>query len=67
MKRATRILLVVIFFAFVAAGLVTHVCLTCYPDNDYLAKVQQAFLASTEGGQDSETIVMAWAQSERTD
>ncbi|MCG6534073.1 MAG: hypothetical protein L7F78_05155 [Syntrophales bacterium LBB04] len=67
MKRTTRILLVVVFFAFVAAGLVAHVCLTCYPDNDYLAKVHQAFLASTEGGQDGETTVIAWEGSQRPD
>jgi len=67
MKSGTRILLVVLFFVFVAAGLVTHVCLTCYPDHAYLAKVEQAFMASTEGGQNDEPVVMAWSQSQGPD
>ncbi|HVN23072.1 MAG TPA: hypothetical protein VMT71_03830 [Syntrophorhabdales bacterium] len=67
MKRGTRILLVIVFFAFIAAGLVTHVCLTCYPDHQYLARVEQAFLASAEGGQVDEPIVTAWAQSQSPD
>jgi hypothetical protein len=65
MKRTTRILLVGMFFGFVAAGLVAHVCVICYPDHPYLARVQQAFLA--EGGQDGETApaLMAWHQAKR--
>ena len=60
MKRATRIILVAVFFGFVAAGLVAHACLICYPDHPYLAQVQQAFLA--EGGQNDVTAPMfiAW-------
>jgi hypothetical protein len=61
MKRATRITLVVVFFGFIVAGLVAHVCSICYPDYPYLAKIQQAFIASAEGGQESEAVVTAWA------
>ena len=67
MKRTMKTVLVVVFFAFVAAGLLAHLCLTCYPDNHYLAKVEQAFLALTEGGQDDETVVVAWDQSQGSD
>ena len=59
MKRAPITLLVVLFFAFVAAALVAHVCLICYPDHPYFTHFQKALLA--EGGQDEETVVVAQA------
>ena len=60
MKRATRIVLVIVFFAFVAAGLVTHVCLTCYPDHEYLVEMEQAFLAEGGQGQEASPVLTAW-------
>jgi len=67
MKRGTRILLVVVFFTFIAAGLVAHVCLICYADHPYLARDERVFLPPTEGGQYDETVVTAWVQSQSPD
>ena len=65
MKNRMRILLAIVFFTFVAAGLAAHIGVLCCPDHPYSAQVRQAFLA--EGGQVDEPIVTAWAQSQSPD
>jgi len=60
MKRVTRITLVILFFTFVAAGLVAHACLICYPDHPYLAQVQQAFLAESRQNDVTAPMFIAW-------
>ncbi len=60
MKRAIKMLLVALFFTFIASGLAAHVFLICSPDQPYLTQVEQAFLA--EGGQNDVTapMLIAW-------
>jgi len=65
MKRATTIVLVAVFFAFVGAALLGHVCLICYHDHPYAARVQQAFL--TEAGHVDETAVVEVARARAPD
>ena len=65
MKRGTNSVVVVVFVAFVVAGLVAHLCVLCYPDHPYAAQVRQAFLA--EGGPYDEPIVTAWVHPQSPD